>query len=71
MIPSLPVSQGQIAEAVLRRTHSRVWNLHVEVNPEKIILRGETDSFYAKQLAQQGVRDLLPDVRLENAIAVA
>jgi hypothetical protein len=33
-------------------------------------VRGRTRSYYVKQLAQHGVRDLLPDVHLENAIRV-
>ncbi len=52
------------------RTGRRVRNLAVELYPERIVLRGHTGSYYVKQLAQHGVRDLLPHVSLENAIEV-
>jgi hypothetical protein len=35
------------------------------------VLHGQASAFYIKQLAQHGVRELLPDVRLQNAIEVA
>jgi hypothetical protein len=44
--------------------------LSVELRPNCVVLRGLVDSYYIKQLAQQGVLDLLPDVCLQNAIAV-
>jgi hypothetical protein len=34
-------------------------------------LHGVALSYHVKQLAQQGVREFLPDVQLENAIEVA
>lgn len=63
-----------LAEAVLHRvstrTDRRVRELRVEVGPEGVTLRGRAKSYHVKQLAQQGVRELLPDARLENAIVV-
>jgi hypothetical protein len=56
---------------VLNRTNRGVWNLSVEILPERVILRGETQSFYAKQLAQESVRLLVPMTPLQNAIEVA
>jgi hypothetical protein len=35
-----------------------------------VVLRGQTSSYYVKQLAQHGVQELLPQVRLENSIVV-
>ena len=67
----MPVVLRQIEEAVLRWTHRRIWNLRVEFVAGKVILRGETDSFYSKSLAQQGVRELHPEIGLKNAISVA
>jgi len=61
----------QLRSAVLTRTNRMVWNLAVEVSPEHVILRGETDSFYAKQMAQESVKKMLPEIRLVNAISVA
>jgi hypothetical protein len=55
---------------VLSRTGRRIRDLAVELHPERIVLRGVTQSYYIKQLAQHGVRDMMPNVRLENAIVV-
>ena len=55
---------------VRSRAFNWIANLVIELKAERVILRGTTHSFYAKQLAQQGVRELLPDIRLENAIQV-
>lgn len=42
----------------------------MEVLPDRVILQGRADSYYVKQLAQHGVRNLLPRVALLNAIAM-
>jgi hypothetical protein len=55
---------------VLERTGRRVRELAIDLEPERIVLRGVAGSYYVKQLAQHGVRDVLPHVRLENAIEV-
>jgi hypothetical protein len=52
------------------RTSRRIRNLVIEMRCEAVTLRGQADSYYVKQLAQHGVRDILPYVGLENAIAV-
>ena len=57
--------------AVLSKTSRRVWNLAIEVHPEQIVLRGETSTFHMKQLAQESVRKVMPELRLVNAIEVA
>jgi hypothetical protein len=44
--------------------------LAVEVYSGRIVVRGRAQSYYVKQLAQHGVRDVLPDVQLENANCV-
>lgn len=61
----------QLRTAVLNKTNRRVWNLAIEVHPEQVVLRGETASFHAKQLAQESVRKVVPELRLVNAIQVA
>ncbi|HYV35211.1 MAG TPA: hypothetical protein VE988_05875 [Gemmataceae bacterium] len=61
----------ELENRVLARTGRRVRNLDIELEPERIVLHGETMSYYIKQLAQQGIREYLPHVRLENAIQVA
>jgi hypothetical protein len=62
--------QQELERRVHLRTSRRVRNLMVELEPQRVILRGSADSYYIKQLAQQGVLDVLPDVCLHNAIAV-
>jgi hypothetical protein len=76
-VSSAPVRfrQDGIAEQDLEkhihvRTGRRVRNLVVELRPERVILRGLAESYYVKQLAQEGIRDLLPQATLHNAISV-
>ena len=61
----------QLQNHVLERTNRGVWNLAIEVFPERVVLRGNTKTYYAKQLAQESVRNILPEMMLENAIQVA
>jgi hypothetical protein len=62
--------QQELEQRVLARTGRRVRDLAIELSPERIVLRGHAATYYVKQLAQHGVRDVLPQVRLENAIVV-
>ena len=71
MVPYLPpVLQQELEICVQARTGRRIRNLQIELCPELVVLRGDAESYYIKQLAQHGIRDLLPEVRLENAIVV-
>ena len=65
-----PQLRSELEKHVLARTGKRVRNLAIELCSERVVLRGESTSYYVKQLAQHGVRDVLPHVRLENAIVV-
>jgi hypothetical protein len=60
----------ELLRLVLVRTSRRVRDLTIEMSPERIVLRGRTSSYYVKQLAQHGVREMLPHVYLENTIDV-
>lgn len=62
--------QVEVERCVQDRTHYRVRDLAVEVRAEHVVLRGRASSYYVKQLAQLGVREVLPEVSLENAIEV-
>jgi hypothetical protein len=62
--------QLELEQRVLARTGRRVRDLAIELSPERIVLRGHAATYYVKQLAQHGVRDVLPEVCLENAIVV-
>jgi hypothetical protein len=71
MVPSFPAHlRSELEQHVSARTGRRVRNLAIEFIPEAVILHGSASTYYVKQLAQQGVRDVLPQVRLENAIVV-
>jgi hypothetical protein len=61
----------ELENRVQARTGRQIRNLDIELLPEGVVLRGQAMSYYVKQLAQQGVREFLPDVRLDNAIQVA
>jgi hypothetical protein len=70
VISSMPHLQEELERQVSLRTGRRVRNLIVELEPERIILRGQTNTYHVKQLAQHGVLDMLPHARLENGIVV-
>jgi hypothetical protein len=60
-----------LEEQIHQRTNRQVRNLSVELRPDRIVLRGQTTSYYVKQLAQQEVLGTLPaDLRVENTITV-
>ena len=61
----------ELETRVQSRTGRRVRNLAIQVSPEGVVLQGQATSYYIKQLAQHGVREYLPNVRLENIITVA
>jgi hypothetical protein len=70
MIRSAAQLQQELEYQVQARTGRRIRNLAVELRPERVVLYGRTNTYYVKQLAQQGVRELLPHISLENAITV-
>jgi hypothetical protein len=71
MDPSvLPVAPCDLERRVLLRTSWRVSNLLIEFHMGHAVLRGRATTPYARQLAQQAAQDLLPHVRLDNAIVV-
>ena len=70
MAPTIPILQNELERQVQVRTGRRVRELAIELRPELVILRGYAATYYVKQLAQHGVRDMLPHVSLENAIVV-
>ena len=66
-----PRLRSELVSCVKARTGNRLRNLDVQLSPEGVVLHGQASAFYIKQLAQHGVRDLLPDVHLQNSIEVA
>ena len=59
-----------LTRQVRERTGRRIRDLTIEVGTNGVVLRGRSPSYYVKQLAQQGVWELLPGVGLRNAIVV-
>jgi hypothetical protein len=68
-LPSNPLLY-QLEHQVRNRTGRRVRNLVIEMRPERVVLHGQASTYYVKQLAQHGVRDILPQICLENSISV-
>src|SRR5947209_5670009 len=60
----------ELERRVQTRTSRRVRNLCVELTPERVVLRGQATSYYVKQLAFHGIRELLPRASVDNDIAV-
>jgi hypothetical protein len=68
---TFPVAE-ELEEQVQNRTNRGVRNLSIEFRPGRVVLRGQTISYYVKQLAQEELIGALPtDLRLENSITVA
>jgi hypothetical protein len=70
MTTDFPRLREQLETRVKARTGGRLRKLDIELSPDGIVLHGETTTFHVKQLAQHGVRDLLPNVQLRNDIVV-
>jgi hypothetical protein len=70
MVMSFSQLQQDLEQRVSLRTGRRVRNLAIELEPERVVLRGLTNTFHVKQLAQHGIREMLPDMRLDNVIVV-
>jgi len=68
--PSSPDLYFDLERHVQVRTNWRVRNLAIELATDRAVLRGEATTNFTRQLAQHAVQDFLPNVRLENAIAV-
>lgn len=59
-----------LTEKIHDRTGRRVQNLAVEMTGGTVVLRGRASSFHVKQLAQSGVREVLPQAAVRNGIVV-
>jgi hypothetical protein len=70
MLLDFPRIRKELETRVRARTGGRLRKLDIELSPEGIVLHGETSTFHVKQLAQHGVRELLPTVQLRNDIVV-
>jgi len=62
--------KDELERHVRIRTGRRIRNLAIELDLHRVVIRGQVSSFYVKQMAQQGIRDFLPDLVLENSLVV-
>jgi hypothetical protein len=69
-VPSPSLLQTELEQQVKNRTGRRIRNLAIELDAEQVVLRGQASSYYVKQLATHSVHDIVPHIRLENAIVV-
>ena len=60
----------ELAHRIDAKTFRQVHNLRVVRNDETIILRGQSQSYYVKQLATHAVLDMFPGQLIDNAISV-
>jgi hypothetical protein len=66
--------ERSIERQIMQRTWSRIHDLRVEVVDGRIVVHGYTSSYYVKQLALEGVLDVLgsaASVRVDLDIEVA
>jgi hypothetical protein len=70
IISEFPPLHKELESRVLFRTGKRVRNLEIQFSPDEVILSGQTSTYHVKQLAQHGVLDVLPTIRLHNRITV-
>ncbi len=70
MTVDFPRLRQELESRVRARTGGRLRKLDIELSPDGVVLHGETTTFHVKQLAQHGIRDLLPNVDLRNDIVV-
>jgi hypothetical protein len=59
-----------LTDSIDAKTFRQVRDLRVVRNEDRIVLRGQSQSYYVKQLATHAVLNMFPGVVLENAIAV-
>jgi hypothetical protein len=70
MTLDIPHLRLELETRIRARTGGRLRKLDIELSPDGVVLHGETTTYHVKQLAQHGIRDLLPNVQLRNDIVV-
>lgn len=61
---------SQLERRVREKTAGRVRDLQIRVDGDQVVLRGNSNTYYGKQLAQHGVFEVMPDADVTNEIAV-
>jgi len=70
MVAASSQLQHELEQHILQRTARRVRGLTIELGSDQVVLHGRVASYHLKQLAQEGVLDVLPLVHLDNEIIV-
>lgn len=65
-----PSLAEQVATHIHRYAHGRIRNLIVEENKGTLVVSGEARTWHARQLALQGVLEVLPGGRFSERITV-
>jgi len=61
---------GMLRAEVAKSTHGRIRRLSVDCDHDRIVVRGNTSTYYAKQLALKAVRNLVPETPVQLDIKV-
>jgi hypothetical protein len=70
MVAASPQLQLELERQIQLRTGRRIRQLSIELSPTRVVLHGQTTSYYLKQLAQHTICETLPQVTLRNDIVV-
>ena len=61
---------GRIRLLLVESPISDVRHIQVEQHGDQLVLRGRVRTFYAKQMAQETVRQAASDLRIVNSVSV-
>ena len=70
IVSDMPPLHQELENRIHVRTGKRVRNLKIQYSSDEVILLGDTSTYHVKQLAQHGVLDVMPKIRLHNRITV-
>lgn len=68
--PATSTLHQKIAKAIVHNPHLNCRSIKVRTNQGKVILCGSTDSFFAKQMAQEALRGIEGITSIENELEV-
>ncbi len=68
--PTAGVLEQIVRRRVAQRTWGRLRRLEVEVDDQHVVIRGNSPTYYLKQLALAAVQEALPGIPVEHDIRV-
>lgn len=63
-------NRHELVQSVDSQTFRQVRDLNVALESGRVVLRGQSQSYYVKQLATLAIQNLLPGAAIDNAISV-